>query len=133
MSTAYQQYQLQWMIDYGYSLQDFIEQIDDFANCEIQTAVEENDDISEINLSDCFDAFEKSNGFNGELWCCEDEWRDSPEYYSEQTLDANRANVMFMAHEMGTYRMLCECFAKKWGMEPQAFDAICQSEREFDD
>ena len=63
--TKYQEYQLQWMIDQGYSLADLINGLNELAkDAEPGTTVQE-----------LFNEWELDSGFNGSLWVCEDEWK----------------------------------------------------------
>lgn len=69
--TEYEKYQLAWMIDHGYSLTDFVNELIPYAN-----------EISSVepfaNLGYCikegFYDLANGGGLNGELWVCEAEW-----------------------------------------------------------
>ena len=63
--TAYQKYQLQWMIDHGYSLNDLIIEM-----LEMQT------DGNDGDVADLYYEWEYSRGFGGEIWACEEEWKE---------------------------------------------------------
>lgn len=63
--TAYQKYQLQWMIDHGYSLNDLI-----YEMLEMQT------DGNDGDVADLYHEWEYSRGFGGEIWACEAEWKE---------------------------------------------------------
>lgn len=65
--TDYQKYQLQWMIEHGYSLQDLIQEL---------TACQKESEDSELTVEDIFLDWEFNCGFGGELWACEDEYND---------------------------------------------------------
>ncbi len=69
--TAYQKYQLQWMIDHGYSLQDLMRELTD-----LQFSDPEDSDKISTPISDLFDEWEADIGFGSEIWVCEAEWRD---------------------------------------------------------
>lgn len=59
----YEHYQLQWMIDHGYSLKDLM------------------DGLSEqigygFDMNECFSDWCEYRGFRGGIWACEEEWKD---------------------------------------------------------
>lgn len=62
--TAYQKYQLQWMIDHGHSLDDLMSEL---TQHQINGCEETVDAI--------FDEWEHEVGFSGEIWACEWEWK----------------------------------------------------------
>lgn len=62
-ATNYYEYQLQWMIDHGYSLKDLM------------------DGLSEqigygFDMNECFSDWCEYRGFRGGIWACEEEWKD---------------------------------------------------------
>ncbi len=63
--TTYQKYQLQWMIDHGYSLDDLIGEM-----LAMQT------DGNDGDVADLYSEWEYSSGFGGEIWACEAEWKE---------------------------------------------------------
>lgn len=67
---GYKKYQLEWMIEHGYSLEDLFDRMDDI--------VDELYDRSDYpSPSEAFEKFGEL-GFNGsEIWACEDEWKDN--------------------------------------------------------
>lgn len=72
----YEEYQLQWMIDHGYSLADFVKAL---IPCADEVSIIE----PEANLAYCikegFYDFANDRGFGGELWACKSEWEDHEE------------------------------------------------------
>lgn len=64
--TEYQKYQLQWMIDHGFSLEDLIQELDKLR--------EESD--SDMSLESIFADWEYGYGFGSEIWVCEAEWEE---------------------------------------------------------
>ena len=70
--TNYQKYQLQWMIDHGFSIQDLIQGLTDLQ-------YDDPEDSNQIStpVSELFEQWEFGIGFaSGSLWACEQEWRD---------------------------------------------------------
>ena len=70
----YAEYQLEWMKDHGYSLQDLVNIIIESAREGVQLCP--NLEIGDA-IQQGFDCLESVNGFNGELWACEDEWENN--------------------------------------------------------
>ena len=68
--TEYQKYQLQWMINHGYSLDDLIQEL---ANMQYDDP-EDSDRIS-TPISELYDEWIMDVGFGSEIWVCEDEWK----------------------------------------------------------
>lgn len=68
--TDYQKYQLQWMIDHGYSLQDLMRGLTEF-----QYDDPEDSDRISTPISELFNEWEFDRGFGSEIWACEGEWR----------------------------------------------------------
>lgn len=71
--TPYQKYKLQWLIDHNYSLNDLIQELENYIN-------QESSDIK-INLSKAFEEWESNIGFKSEIYACEDEFNDAEAYY----------------------------------------------------
>ena len=69
--TDYQKYQLQWMIDHGYSLQDLMSELTSF-----QYDDPEDSDRISTPISELFDEWVADSGFGSEIWACEEEWKD---------------------------------------------------------
>lgn len=64
--TAYEKYQLRWMIDHGYSLAKLMEELTEY-----QKLGDPADPVSDI-----FHDWAMESGFDSEIWSCEKEWRD---------------------------------------------------------
>lgn len=64
LRDEYHKYQLRWMADHGYSIQDLINELD-----ELQEDCDSHDCISDI-----FEMWEKDVGFGSEIWACQSEW-----------------------------------------------------------
>ena len=69
--TDYKKYQLQWMIDHGYSLQDLMRGLTEF-----QYDDPEDSDRISTPISELFNEWEFDRGFGSEIWACEGEWRE---------------------------------------------------------
>ena len=66
--TRYEKYQLQWMIDHDYSLDDLIKSISEYGvDCQGDYAME----------PELFWQLEKDSGFGGEIWACYAEWLEN--------------------------------------------------------
>jgi hypothetical protein len=65
--TDYQKFQLQWMIDHDHSIEELIN--------ELEKA--EFDRGSYETFTDVYDRWELDAGFGGEIWPCENEWKDA--------------------------------------------------------
>lgn len=72
--TDYQKYQLQWMIDHGYSLQDLMRELTEF-----QYDDPEDSDRISTPISELFNEWESDRGFGSEIWVCEEEWKNCEE------------------------------------------------------
>lgn len=67
---GYERYQLEWMIEHGYSLDDLFSRMDDI--------VDNTYHSSDRPLpSDSFENFEEVGFFGSEIWSCEEEWEDN--------------------------------------------------------
>ncbi len=75
--TKYESYQLQWMIEHGYSLHNLIGCLGDVANEELaQDGCYQN----AIIVDEAFSIFEKEIGFPGhEIWVSEEEFHSQEE------------------------------------------------------
>lgn len=70
--TDYEKYQLEWMVEHGYSLEVLMEHLDD-VSFEYETNVEGVGGAGEI-----FEIWKNQYGFKGgEIWACEDEWKNN--------------------------------------------------------
>lgn len=67
--TAYQKYQLQWMIDHDHSLDEMISEM---------LAMQTDGDkvVFDGDVADLFSEWEYSSGFGGEIWACLNEWKE---------------------------------------------------------
>ena len=83
--TDYEKYQLQWMIDHGYSLTDLVNEIIPYAN-EV-SSVEPHANLGYC-IKEGFYDLANGSGFNGELWVCEEEWETN-----EKSLDIDSASI----------------------------------------
>lgn len=77
MVNLYEKYKMEWMIEHGITMNEFIRVLDNYRT-------EREQDGAEFNsIEDVLDNFEAdSNGFDGEIWACYDEWEDS-EFFEE--------------------------------------------------
>lgn len=68
---SYEEYQLQWMIDHGYSLNNLMTEL-------TQLQYDDPDDKERIStpISDLYNEWEQDVGFGSEIWACEAEWED---------------------------------------------------------
>ena len=68
---GYERYQLEWMIEHGYSLEDLMGRLTEIHN-------ELADNAVSLNPKEIFNIFEYESGFKeSEIWACEDEWEDN--------------------------------------------------------
>ena len=64
--TDYQKYQLQWMIDHGYSLQDLMREL-----TELQYDDPEASDRISTPISELLNEWELVRGYGSVIWACE--------------------------------------------------------------
>ena len=69
--TAYQKYQLQWMIDHGHSIRDLMMELTEY-----QYDDPEDSDRISMTVNELFDEWEFNRGFGSEIWVCEGEWKE---------------------------------------------------------
>lgn len=70
--TKYEEYQLQWMIDHGYSIDDLIRNVQG-----IWKSLDEDKEEEEIiDVMNAYEVWYDSFGFGQSIWVCEDEWED---------------------------------------------------------
>lgn len=69
--SEYEKYQLQWMIDHGYSLRALMKELTEVQYCDPEDSAQ----IS-MPVSDLFDLWVSDVGFGSEVWACEAEWRE---------------------------------------------------------
>lgn len=77
MVSLYEMYKTRWMLEHGITMNEFIRVLDNYRTEREQDGAEFN---SIENFLDCFEA--DSNGFDGEMWACYDEWQDD-EFFEE--------------------------------------------------
>lgn len=77
MTMLYEKYKTEWMLEHGITMSEFIRVLDNYR-------IEQEQDGAEFNsIEDVLDSFETdSNGFDGEIWACYDEWQDD-EFFEE--------------------------------------------------
>lgn len=99
--TDYQKYQLQWMIDHGYSLNDLVAELTN-----LQYDDPEDSDRISTPVSELFDEWVADRGFGSEIWVCEAEWRD----YDGKGCDiGNVVNAEFMSVWDGNFCVTTTC------------------------
>ena len=77
MTMLYEKYKTEWMLEHGITMNEFIRVLDNYRTEQEQDGVEFN------SIEDVLDSFETdSNGFDGEIWACYDEWQDN-EFFEE--------------------------------------------------
>ena len=72
--TDYQKYQLQWMIDHGYGLNDLMQEFR-----ALQYDDPEDSDRISTPTTELFCEWESDRGFGSEIWACEEEWKNCEE------------------------------------------------------
>jgi hypothetical protein len=72
--TDYQKYQLQWMIDHGYGLNDLMQELR-----ALQYDDPEDSDRISTPTTELFCEWEFDRGFGSEIWACEEEWKNCEE------------------------------------------------------
>lgn len=77
MVSLYEKYKTEWMLEHGITMSEFIRVLDNYRTEREQDGAKFN---SIENVLDCFEA--DSNGFDGEIWACYDEWQDI-EFFEE--------------------------------------------------
>ena len=77
MTMLYEKYKTEWMLEHGITMSEFVRVLDDYRT-------EQEQDGAEFNsIEDVLDNFEAdSNGFDGEIWSCYDEWEEN-EFFEE--------------------------------------------------
>ncbi len=63
--TEYQKFQLQWMADHSYSLDDLINELEKCRNM-----------TTEESIRNLFYTWQNEIGFSGSIWPCKSEWND---------------------------------------------------------
>ena len=77
MVSLYEKYKTEWMLEHGITMSEFIRVLDNYR-------IEQEQEGAEFNsIEDVLDSFEAdSNGFDGEIWSCYDEWEEN-EFFEE--------------------------------------------------
>lgn len=77
MVSLYEKYKTEWMLEHGITMSEFVRVLDNYRTEQEQDGVEFN------SIKDVLDSFEAdSNGFDGEMWACYDEWEEN-EFFEE--------------------------------------------------
>ena len=77
MTMLYEKYKTEWMLEHGITMSEFVRVLDNYRIEQEQDGVEFN------SIEDVLDSFEAdSNGFDGEIWACYDEWEEN-EFFEE--------------------------------------------------
>ena len=77
MTMLYEKYKTEWMLEHGITMSEFVRVLDNYCIEQEQDGVEFN------SIEDVLDSFETdSNGFDGEMWACYDEWEEN-EFFEE--------------------------------------------------
>lgn len=64
-NTDYQNYQLQWMRDHAYSLEHLMMSLEKYRQ-----------NTFGLTIPELFEEWEFNQGFDGEIWVCENEFND---------------------------------------------------------
>lgn len=83
-NTNYQNYQLQWMQDHAYSLEDLIMSLEKYRQ-----------NTFGLTIPELFEEWEVDQGFDGELWACEDEFEDCEMQNDDVFKYCNRCKELF--------------------------------------
>ena len=69
MVSLYEKYKTEWMLEHGITMDELIRVLDNYRT------EREQDGVEFKSIEDVLDNFEvDSNGFDGEIWACYDEW-----------------------------------------------------------
>lgn len=99
--TPYQEYQLHWMLEHGYSLQDVIQ-----ALTQLQYDDPEDSDRISTPVSQLYDEWEQDIGFGSEIWACEAEWRET-ESAAEELPEPDEDPLMKAVTRQNRYMAAC--------------------------
>ncbi len=69
--TKYQKYQLQWMIDHDYSLDNLMSELSRMQYEDPEDNFRKSEPVYEL-----FDEWQTDVGFGSEIWACEEEWKE---------------------------------------------------------
>ena len=67
---TYEQYQLRWMAEHGYSLYSLMRELG-----QMQYEDPEDSDRISTPITELFNEWEQDRGFGGEIWACKAEWK----------------------------------------------------------
>lgn len=95
-TVSYENYQLQWMMDHGYSLIDLMRSMEEYFA---------EEDTSNRSFEDLFNEWQDEYGFHHELWACKEEAMDAGECMDhpiKNTKDENdNPNYLLVYYESG--------------------------------
>lgn len=77
MTMLYEKYKTEWMVEHGVTIDELMRELDNY-RIECEQNGDEFDSITQL-----MDSWEvDSNGFDGAIWSCYDEWQDN-EFFEE--------------------------------------------------
>lgn len=85
-TISYENYQLQWMMDHGYSLQDLMRSMDEYYA---------GKDISNREIEDLFNEWQDEYGFHYELWACDGE-AECMDYHSIEKITGEASTSKYL-------------------------------------
>lgn len=94
--SCYEKYQLKWMIDHGYSLQDIFNVCREGVFHVVETSSSVGWDFFCDEVEDYFDEV----GFNGNIYACEEE------FYDNEYLDENYMKSILSQKEIEFYNLI---------------------------
>lgn len=98
---GYDRYQLEWMIEHGYSLEDLMKKIAEIINEELTI-----DMNAHIFIDEAFDILKNETGFKeSEIWACEDEWEQN-EAYSLSSFLRDFSDNLYIRKIEGGYQVV---------------------------
>lgn len=84
MLSSYEKYQLKWLMEHGYSLENLMEELE-----EVRMSLETSTDGIR-SIEDIFNIWESEVGFKGyNIWVSKEEWHDN-----EKTLSQDEENEL---------------------------------------
>lgn len=112
---AYAKYQLDWMMEHGYSIVDLITALR-------QHQTEDPEDFDQLSYPiDClFEEWEEDSGFNGELWVCFDEFCDA-EYEAAEYMSGLLTEEEFVAY-LADRNITHKAINIKWDTDDEDYD-----------
>lgn len=76
MPDRYENFQLQWMLDHGFSLDDLIRELDETRK----------NMAPQSSISNIFRVWQADSGFGGSIWPCREEWEACEECLTNENL-----------------------------------------------